>query len=145
MEWAKLVPELEVSDLERSLDFYVNVLGFRLEFAREEDRFAYLSLGGAQLMLSGLSETPAWSTGSWRTGELAYPFGRGINLQIEVEDAAEMAARLAALAYPLKVPLQDNWYRQGERLNGNREFLVMDPDGYLLRFAQDLGSRALDT
>ncbi len=30
-------------------------------------------------------------------------------------------------------------YRQDNKLLGNREFLVQDPDGYLLRFSEDLG------
>ena len=37
----------------------------------------------------------------------------------------------------------EHWYRQGQILLGRREFLVMDPDGYLLRFAQSLGERPL--
>ncbi|CAN5662939.1 hypothetical protein BH24DEI1_BH24DEI1_17050 [soil metagenome] len=64
-------------------------------------------------------------------------------MQIEVDDAGELVSKLAAHGYPLKIPLQENWYRQDECLNGNREFLVMDPDGHLLRFAQDLGSKAV--
>jgi hypothetical protein len=35
----------------------------------------------------------------------------------------------------------DAWYRIGELEVGRREFLVQDPDGYLLRFAEDLGTR----
>lgn len=32
-------------------------------------------------------------------------------------------------------------YRQDNKLLGNKEFLVQDPDGYLLRFAEDLGEK----
>ena len=32
-------------------------------------------------------------------------------------------------------------YRQDNKLLGNREFLVQDPDGYLLRFSEDLGEK----
>lgn len=39
----KLVPELSVSDFERSLKFYCQVLGFEVEYERPEDSFAYLS------------------------------------------------------------------------------------------------------
>jgi len=43
--------------------------------------------------------------------------------------------------YPVFVQSKENWYRQDNQLLGNKEFLVKDPDGYLLRFAEDLGTR----
>lgn len=46
-----LIPELIVSDLQRSLDFYCQVLGFKIEYQRPEDKFAFLSYHGSQLML----------------------------------------------------------------------------------------------
>jgi len=73
MEFNKLVPELSVSDFEKSLKFYKK-LGFKVEYSREN--FAFLSFQGSQLMIE--------SNGSWKTGEP--PFGRGINFQIEVKD-----------------------------------------------------------
>jgi catechol 2,3-dioxygenase-like lactoylglutathione lyase family enzyme len=130
-EWAALVPELVVSDFEVSLDFYVRGAGFTLEYQREG--FAYLSLGKAQLMLS--------RDLGWQTGALEYPFGRGINFQIEVDDAEALQHRLADYGRKAFVPLEENWYRQDEVLHGDLEFLVMDPDGYLLRFSQPLGPR----
>jgi len=33
------------------------------------------------------------------------------------------------------------WYRVGDQEVGQREFLVQDPDGYLLRFVERLGMR----
>ena len=89
--WAALVPELLVADLGRSQEFYCGLCGFALRFARPEDGFAYLDLGGAQIMLEELAEEV------WITAPLERPFGRGINLQIEVEDIAPLAARLVAL------------------------------------------------
>ena len=136
MRWAALVPELSVLDLEKSLKFYTNVLGFEIAFARPEERFAYLQLGGAQLMLEQFTQG-----GSWQTGELSYPFGRGINFEIGVEDVETLLERLEREHYPLKVPPEERWYRQGDVLNGQKQFLVMDPDGYLLRFVEVLGTR----
>ena len=37
--------------------------------------------------------------------------------------------------------MEENWYRQDDKLLGNKEFLVQDPDGYLFRFSEDLGSK----
>ena len=47
----RLIPELDVSDLDRSLAFYVDVVGFRVLYDRPEERFAFLDLDGARLML----------------------------------------------------------------------------------------------
>ena len=136
MKWAALVPELYVLNFERSLTFYTDVLGFEVAFSRPDERFAYLQLGEAQLMLDQFVEGQ-----SWQTGELRYPLGRGVNLEIGVDDVEGMLRRLEAENYPLKVPLEERWYRQDEVLNGQKQFLVMDPDGYLLRFAESLGTK----
>jgi|GEM_PF-6148253 len=48
---ARLVPELDVTSLEGSLAFYVGVLGFAVVFERPEEKFAFLDLDGAELML----------------------------------------------------------------------------------------------
>jgi catechol 2,3-dioxygenase-like lactoylglutathione lyase family enzyme len=130
----KLVPEFSVSDFERSLRFYVDLVGFEALYARPERAFAYLSLGGAELMIERTS-------GTWSTGPLEPPYGRGINFQIMVTDLAGLHARLVGADYPIMVPLEERWYRRGDLFDGQRQFLVQDPDGYLLRFAEDLGTR----
>lgn len=48
---ARLVPELNCTDFERSLAFYTDVLGFGVRYARPEQKFAYLEREGAELML----------------------------------------------------------------------------------------------
>lgn len=136
MKWAALVPELTVMDLERSLAFYTGLLGFEVAFARPETRFAYLQFGDAQLMLDQYAEGRGW-----QTGVLEPPFGRGLNLQIEVERLDALLGRLEAASYPLFVPPEENWYRQDGELHGSLEFLVGDPDGYLLRFSEYLGTK----
>jgi catechol 2,3-dioxygenase-like lactoylglutathione lyase family enzyme len=93
-----LVPELYVSDLSASLAFYVDVLGFRVEYERSEEKFAALSLGAAHLMLEEAPSlhraTPAeFRQGQWRTADLEKPFGRGLNLEIEVRDVRAIASR----------------------------------------------------
>jgi catechol 2,3-dioxygenase-like lactoylglutathione lyase family enzyme len=133
--WAALVPELLVVDLDRALAFYCSLCGFRVRYGRPEDGFAYLDLGAAQIMLEELDEE------SWLTGSLNPPFGRGLNLQIEVEDVAALAARLEASGRPLFRPIATEWYRQDDVEHGQRQFLVQDPDGYLLRFVQPIGTR----
>jgi len=130
----KMVPELSVSDFDRSLDFYVDLVGFEILYARPESAFAYLSLDGAELMIERTS-------GTWSTGPLEQPYGRGINFQIMVADLAALHARLVTQGYPIMVPIEERWYRRGDVFDGQQQFLVQDPDGYLLRFAEDLGTR----
>lgn len=39
--------------------------------------------------------------------------------------------------------MEEKWYRATDKELGNKQFLVQDPDGYLLRFFQDLELRTL--
>ncbi len=134
---ARLVPELDVTSLEKSLAFYVGVLGFAVAFERPEEKFACLSREGVDLML----EEAAGPGRRFRTAPLEYPFGRGINFQIEVADVDALHARVVTAGFALLVPLEDRWYRRGANEHGNRQFVVADPDGYLLRFFTSLGVR----
>ncbi|HEY6405956.1 MAG TPA: VOC family protein [Ktedonobacteraceae bacterium] len=136
MKFTPLVPELSVSDFEKSFFFYTEVLGFRVEFQRPEHHFAFLSYQGCQLMID--QENP-----TWKTGKLEYPYGRGINLAMQVDTIESLLQSLLAHGYALFAEPEDHLYRQGQVLLGRREFLVLDPDGYLLRFAQSLGERPL--
>jgi len=136
-DWSRLVPELMVSDLEKSRDFYCRILGFETLYSR--DGFHVLDKEGSQLMIEQEHGDPVW-----RTGNLEAPYGRGINFQIEVAEVQPMLDQVVEADWPLRMPLTDNWYRTGEAFeSGNREFMIQDPDGYLLRFYQPLGERAV--
>jgi catechol 2,3-dioxygenase-like lactoylglutathione lyase family enzyme len=132
-DFAPLTPELICRDLAVSRDFYIRLLGFDIRYAR--DGFVYLAREGAQIMLEQLDD-------NWITGPLEPPFGRGINLQIEVSDVRALRAALAAAEYPVFRDLEEAWYRADTVRHGHLEFLVQDPDGYLLRFFEDLGTRS---
>lgn len=43
--------------------------------------------------------------------------------------------------YTITFDIEENWYRQDNKLLGNKEFLVQDPDGYLIRLSEDLGEK----
>lgn len=134
---AKLVPELLVSCLESSLGFWRDRLGFRIVYDRPEHGFAYLDLDAAAVML----EQRDRAARTWETGPLERPLGRGINFEIEVDDLEGILARLAEASWPLFMEPEDKWYRVGDIERGQRQFLVQDPDGYLLRLAGSLGER----
>jgi catechol 2,3-dioxygenase-like lactoylglutathione lyase family enzyme len=138
MNAARLVPELDVADLDRSLAFYVGVAGFRILFGRSEERFAYLDRDGAQLMV----EEATGPGRRFRTAPLEHPYGRGVNLMIEVGEIDDLYAGVAAAgSCDIVIALEERWYRADEIENGQRQFVVADPDGYLLRFFSDLGQR----
>ncbi|MFC3832666.1 MULTISPECIES: bleomycin resistance protein [Deinococcus] len=126
-EWAPLVPELMAGDLTHSLDVYTRVFGFTLHYTRPG--FAYLSLGRVQWMLEQANPDKAWLT-----GPLERPCGRGINFQIVHPDLDALHARLLAEGYPLFAPLSTATYMEGDTPHTQRQVLVQDPDGYLLRF-----------
>lgn len=130
--WNRMVPELTVNDFAASLHFYTVVLGFKVRIQRQQPDFAYLYYDEAQLMIEQFHPQ------GWNTAELERPLGRGINFQIEVDDIQAVLTGLQQHAVPLYRPLRDNHYDTGETTACQREFLVQDPDGYLLRFSQYL-------
>ena len=134
MVFTSLVPELSVSDHKKSHAFYVGVLGFREDYRREEKGFYYLSLGGAQLMIEQ-------TNGHWSTGPLEKPYGRGLNFEISVDRIGPLVENLSRAGISLFRSPEEAWYRAGDHEVGQRQFLVQDPDGYLLRFVEPLGTR----
>ncbi|WBU64426.1 bleomycin resistance protein [Paracoccus aerodenitrificans] len=133
-----LVPELNVTDFDVSHRFYCELLGWQVLYDRPEDGFAMLELGGAKLMIDALRigrNFDATLTPDDR------PFGRGMNLEIELPDIQPPLDALSAAGYPLHLAPEEKWYRAGAEELGQRQFIVADPDGYLLRFCQSLGKR----
>ena len=132
-----LIPELAVADLDRSLGGYVGVLGFRCHAIRAEERSAYLIRDDVHLML----EEAAGPGRRFHATPLEHPFGRGINLQIEVAGVDALYADVQRSGLSVVIRLEQRWYRQGPTEAGNRQFVMADPDGYLLRFFSSLGRR----
>ncbi|AWB87731.1 bleomycin resistance protein [Mycetocola zhujimingii] len=130
-----LVPELLITDLTTSLRFWVDLCGFEILYDRPEEGFAYLHLGSAHVMLDqiGLGR-------DWVTGTLERPLGRGVNFEIAVPSLDEILARCAAAKWPLFLQPETRWYRTADGDIGVQQFLVQDPDGYLLRFTSRVAS-----
>lgn len=137
---AVLVPEFAVSDIAKSLKFYVDILGFRVKYQRPEEGFAYLYIGAAELMLDQLNLGRDFGVDG-KPPE--YPFGRGLNVQIEVDDLAPMLNAIKANGLEVYLPLEEKYYRKDDIEVGQKQFIIADPDGYLLRFCQYLGGRNL--
>lgn len=127
MKFNSLIPELTVRDIERTKKFYTQVLRFNIEYERPEDKFVFLSLGENQLMFE--QDNGSWSTGAWNI-----PLAGGVNVEMSVSDVEELYGRVIAAGIKPFRRLEANRYRNGTEEIVQKEFLVQDPDGYLLRF-----------
>ena len=127
-----LVPELDVSDLAASHHFYVGLIGFHELFSRPDEGFVYLRLNRADLMLQQ-ADGPGRR---FRTAPLEPPYGRGINLQISHPDLDGAHHRLIFAGAGFVVPLETKTYRAGSNNIQVDQFVIADPDGYLIRLQQ---------
>jgi uncharacterized glyoxalase superfamily protein PhnB len=134
-----LIPELLCANAKASIAFYKDVLGFKILYQREENGFAMMERQGAQIMLDQLRPG---SLRSWIVGPLEAPFGRGINFDISTDDVDALYARVQAVGVKIFLPIEDTWYRADDIYLGLRQFIVQDPDGYLLRFSKEIGTRS---
>jgi catechol 2,3-dioxygenase-like lactoylglutathione lyase family enzyme len=116
--FAPYVLELFVSDLSRSLEFYRG-LDFRLK--RQDDNFAVLG----------------WKEEHWlflAENKSLQPAARPrINLRLMVSDVDAWWQRISAGRYEVHLPIGDRFY-------GLRDFTLLDPDGFGIRFASPLRS-----
>lgn len=136
-QWAMGIPEMMVSDYPRAFAFWTEVLGFAPSFTRPAQKLAHLvHPDGAQVMVYERD-------GDWEVAPMEPPFGRGVVVQVFVADAAAAADRVRAAGLPFYVELREKWRDWGDRSGGQREFLLQDPDGYLVMVAQRIGERPL--
>jgi uncharacterized glyoxalase superfamily protein PhnB len=116
-------PSLTVNDLERSLRFYADVLGFFVGERWIDSgvlRGAMLKAGSCQL---GLSQDD-WSKGRDRKK------GEGMSLWLKTAQSLDaLAARIKSSGSVADGPTQESW--------GGRSLSVYDPDGFRLRFYED--------
>jgi catechol 2,3-dioxygenase-like lactoylglutathione lyase family enzyme len=122
----KLTPNLIVSNVEQSIAFYRDVLGFSLQLSVPDAppyAFAILSAGPVEIFLNApeaaYEEYPAFKT---------MTMGGTFTLFMEVTGIEEEFTRLASLVRVV-MPLDKKWY-------GMTEFAFLDPDGYIITFAQ---------
>ena len=127
----QLQPILWVSDIERSVDFYTEKLGFDLGFAMTGDggRMLHASVvnGDVTLMLGYKDEanTPVEGRG----------LGGGAELYTMMDGVDDYYARVRGAGTAFTQELTDQYW-------GDRTFTVTDPDGYVLTFAETV--RAFD-
>jgi catechol 2,3-dioxygenase-like lactoylglutathione lyase family enzyme len=121
---------LACSGFARSLRFYTDVLGFTTMRYEPQFRRAELERDGVTIELAeydGEGLAPP-----------EYPFGRGVTLVVWTPDADAVYSGVEAYGARLHKPLTDIFREEEGMRVGHREFDVIDPDGYALRFCQPL-------
>ena len=126
MKFNSLIPELSVTNIEKSKEFYLN-LGFKIMYERKEDKFCFLYLEDNQIMIEEINN-------NWNVGEMKYPFGNGINISMTVSDIDSFYESIISKRIVLFRKIKTSKYRVDDIIYEDKEFLLQDPDGYLLRF-----------
>lgn len=128
MKYNDLIPELIVSNIDVSKNFYVDLLGFKIEYEREEDKFVFLSLGNIQLMLEEGSAD--------ELSQMEYPFGKGINFTFGIDNVDELYSKFKIKKSSLKKEIEIREFRVNNEIIYVKEFSIVDPDGYFIRISE---------
>jgi catechol 2,3-dioxygenase-like lactoylglutathione lyase family enzyme len=128
-----VVPELAVTDWRKSLTFYCDVLGFEMVYSRPEEGFAFLRHGEAQLMIDQIGIGRTFGEAA---GLAAGALGRGVNLQIRVASLDPLLGGLSRAGVSLHLDCEERIYAIAGQDMMQRQFVVGDPDFYLLRFCE---------
>lgn len=122
----KLTPNLIVSNVEASLAFYVDALGFeRGMVVPEQSPFVFASVTSRTVEIF-LNEKAFVAKENPQMGGLN--FGGGNTMFIEVEGVDALYERVSSQV-KVVMPIVTQWY-------GLREFAITDPDGYVITFAE---------
>ena len=124
--FTKLTPNLVVANVERSLAFYVDTLGFSRGLTVPDASpfvFASVTSGAVEIFFNDAAtatrEYPAFAN---------RPIGATGTLFIEMEGVNALHDRLNG-SVKIVMPLVTQFY-------GMREFAISDPDGYVITFAE---------
>ena len=127
MDFNNLIPELSVFDILQTKNFYEE-LGFKIEYERQEEKFVFMSFQDSQFMFEQIHDE------GWNTGELIYPLGRGINFSMAVDDIENLYTLVKSKKLEIYKKLTKSVYLVNGIEEIQMEFLIQDPNGYLLRF-----------
>ncbi|MCC6932873.1 MAG: hypothetical protein IT292_06435 [Deltaproteobacteria bacterium] len=63
-------------------------------------------------------------------------------MEIQTNNIDLLYANVQKIGVCIFLPLEEKYYRANEIMLGVNQFIVQDPDDYLLRFSEDLGVRS---
>jgi uncharacterized glyoxalase superfamily protein PhnB len=129
-QFKKLTPNLLVASVERSLAFYVETLGFARGMTVPDASpfvFAAVTSGDVEIFFNdaaaAVKEYPAFA---------GKPIGATGTMFIELEGVDALHERIKS-SVTITMPLVTQFY-------GMREFAILDPDGYVITFAERVAS-----
>jgi catechol 2,3-dioxygenase-like lactoylglutathione lyase family enzyme len=123
----QLVTEIVVKDIRRSTEFYSR-MGFRL--LRDGGDFVELTWEDHRLFLAQLSAFPGMSF-DWSQRQL--PTIPPANVRVMLSNVDDQWKVVGEIGAQIVLPVADRYY-------GLRDFTIVDPDGFGVRFATDLKS-----
>lgn len=119
MQFQKITANLMVSDVAASAKFYVDVLGMAQQITvPDQPPFVFVAVGNNQVEVFLNKED---APGKAKPG--------GISLYMEIKGLDEFFDRVQQNKIKIEIAMNETFY-------GMREFAVLDPDGYLLIFAE---------
>ena len=119
---------LAVADVEKSVSFYRDAIGFEVEALYDDPPYATLVLAGTRLSLAEQGHRAEDRPGVEMTAP-ADPAQANVVLVVEVDDARSEHERLGGLGVRfLADPYEPPW--------GGCRFFCVDPDGYLVEIEQ---------
>jgi len=122
----RIAPQFLVADLPAALAYYCDKLGFEQKIAYE-DFYASVIREGAEIHLKCAPQSP---------GERQHRLDNGhLDAMIEVDKVAALHAELDARGAHIHQSLQQQPW-------GNQDFQVLDPDGHILCFSQEVDAPA---
>lgn len=123
----KLIPNIPVPDVERSVEFYRHILGFQLVGVRGrgDATRAHLKLGTIEIIFRSLDAAAA-------RPYVDADLENQLILHIQVEDVFELYDRIKRRVHVVRA-LEPTLF-------GSAEFMIRDIDGRVLAFSQPVGS-----
>jgi len=116
----KMSPQFLVADLERSIEFYMQKLGFSMEF-RYEDFYAGIMKDGNSIHLKSGNPSAGERKNKRENDDL--------DLVFSVENVDGLYNDLVNRSVEITQPLCERPY--------GKEFYVADPDGYIIAFLEE--------
>ena len=114
-------PQLLVTDLDRSIEFYTKKLGFDIDF-RYEDFYSGVIKDGHSIHLK--SGKPSLEERQNRRDN------EDLDIIFSVQDIEDLYEEYSARSVEFAQPLRDMAY--------GKEFYIADPDGYIIGFLEEV-------
>jgi len=137
MKLQKLTPNMIVNDVKESVEFYVEILGFKLNMAvpenneivendlREDETYSYAMISRDEVSIMFVKKDVFEEDHLFLKDSV---IGASVSFYIDVDDVNEIYISVKDRA-EIVIDLRTAWY-------GMQEFYIRDCNGYILGFAE---------